>query len=159
MRGKRQRAILAQAVAETLPERNRARCLVGIDPGTKTGFAVWDRRLKAFSSIETTGIYTAIKRLEELVSKEPGAVFVRLEDATKRTWFGETGKERLKGAGSVERDCAIWVEVLTALRLPFELVPPKELRAPNESYFKQFTGYAGRTSVHARDAAWLVFKM
>jgi hypothetical protein len=35
------------------PPMPRKRYVVGIDPGVKTGFAVWDRKEKQFVSVET----------------------------------------------------------------------------------------------------------
>ena len=83
-------------------------------------------------------------------------MFVRVEDARLRTWFGNTGPEKWKGAGSIGRDCAIWVEVLTELQIPFELVHPKNVKETTSAYFKKLTGWTGKTSIHAREAAWLI---
>ena len=81
---------------------------------------------------------------------------VRIEDARQRTWFGNTGPEKWKGAGSIGRDCAIWEETLSKLKIPFELVHPKQVKATTAEQFKRLTGWTGRTSIHAREAAWLV---
>ena len=156
MRSRLSRAALSQQQTN-FQTGNRVRFMVGIDPGTHTGFAVWDRQTQSFSNVETLSIYRAIKSLE-ILAKNEGGVHVRIEDATARNWFGNSGREKLKGAGSVERDCAIWVEVCNELKVPFDLVHPKDVQAPAAAFFKRLTCYPGRTSVHARDAAWMVFK-
>jgi hypothetical protein len=128
---------------------------VGIDPGTSTGLAVWDAQQKEFYLLTTATITEAMKAVLGL-RERVAAIYI--EDARQRTWFGNSGRERLKGAGSVERDCSIWQQFCTEEDLPFYLVHPKNNRTKLEApQFKKLTGYAGRTSVHCRDAAMLVF--
>ena len=96
----------------------------------------------------------------EIVKKyeKSDIVQVRLEDARKRKWFGDSGRERLQGAGSVKRDCVIWEEFLNDRKIPYMLIAPKNnsTKLSAES-FKKITGYSGRTNEHTRDAAMLVF--
>lgn len=154
--------------ADLITAKRRASCLIGIDPGTHTGIAIKESGL--FRIIETMTIFEALNLTHEWFEYHKGNTLVRIEDARKRTWFGkskkvdvfgnlsyvETGRERLKGAGSVSRDCAIWEETLTKLKIPFELVHPKQVKATTAEQFKLLTGWAVRTSIHAREAAWLV---
>ena len=135
--------------------KRRATCLIGIDPGTKTGIAIKGSGLLRI--IETTTIWKAINLAHEWAEYHgKGNTLVRVEDARLRTWFGNTGPEKWKGAGSIGRDCAIWVEVLTELQIPFELVHPKNVKETTADYFKKLTGWTGKTSIHAREAAWLI---
>ena len=132
------------------------RYFIGIDVGTHTGVAVWDKHKKCFVEIVTTTILQAMS----IVSKYevPDGVQVRLEDARKRKWFGNSGRERLQGAGSVKRDCVIWEEFLNEEKIPYMLIAPKNNSTKmSADSFKKITGYSGRTSEHARDAAMLVF--
>ncbi len=63
-----------------------------------------------------------------------------------------------QGAGSVKRDCKIWEDFLTDLDIPFEMVAPRKgMTKYSAAAFKKLTGYEGKTSEHARDAAMLVF--
>ena len=140
--------------AAAIEARLSAVYLVGIDPGTKTGLAVKYRG--KFISIETTRIYNAIK-VFQAYAKTGHTVFVRIEDARLRTYFGKTDREKLQGAGSIKRDCAIWEEVLNELQIPFEFVHPKNAKATTAEMFKKFTGWEGRTSIHAREAASLIW--
>lgn len=132
------------------------RYFIGIDVGTHTGVAVWDKSEKRFVEIQTTSILKAmeiVKKYEKI-----DIVQVRLEDARKRKWFGDSGRERLQGAGSVKRDCVIWEEFLNDRKIPYMLIAPKNnnTKLSSES-FKKITGYSGRTNEHTRDAAMLVF--
>ena len=126
----------------------------GVDPGTHTGLAqICDGQIQ---NIETTTIFDAIKTVEAVFKAYGKRVFVRFEDARLRKWFGKSGPEKWKGAGSIMRDCAIWEETLTALGIPFEKVAPRDVKATTAEQFEKITGWKSRTSIHAREAAWLV---
>ena len=86
-------------------------------------------------------------------------VAVLYEDATKRKWYGNTGRERLKGAGSVERDAKIWRDFLAENKIKHKAIAPKNnITKLSAKQFALITGYKGRTNEHGRDAAMLVFK-
>lgn len=129
--------------------------LCGIDPGTHTGIAI--KAHGDLKLIETMSIWPALNLVKEWAEYEGRQnAFVRVEDARLRTWFDKSGPERWKGAGSIARDCAIWEEVLTELKIPFEMVHPKYVKETTADYFKKLTGWQGRTSKHAREAAWMI---
>ncbi|MCB0541931.1 MAG: hypothetical protein KDC70_00350 [Saprospiraceae bacterium] len=128
--------------------------IIGIDPGTKTGIAVKSEGLLKIVSTEKA--WRAHQIVREWAEYYNGNILVRVEDARQRQWFGDTGRERMKGAGSVERDCRIWEEMLTDLGIPFEMVHPKNVKATTAEQFKKITGCTVRTSIHAREAAWLI---
>ena len=126
---------------------------IGIDPGVNTGVAVWDSTVKKFLSIETMAILEAISK----VNVYRDAVII-IEDARQRKWFGNSGKERLQGAGSIKRDCQIWQEFLESNEITHYWVAPKNNKTKLDAMqFKQITGYVERTNVHGRDAAMLVY--
>ena len=129
---------------------------IGIDTGVHTGFAVWDSKERKLIELSTLKIHTAMLRVKELsISDE---VVVYFEDARKRKWFGSAGREQLQGAGSVKRDCTIWEDFLTDLDIPYHAVAPKNNTTKmNADLFAKITHWEGRTSEHARDAAFLVF--
>jgi hypothetical protein len=128
-----------------------AKVLIGVDPGTHTGIAV--KEDGKFYSIETMTIYEALQRV---VNYRYDDVLVRFEDARLRTFFGKSDREKLQGAGSVKRDCAIWEEVLTEYNIPFQRIHPRYVKATTAEQFKTLTGWPGQTSIHAREAAWLI---
>ena len=135
-----------------------ATLIVGIDPGVKTGFAVWSRAERRLTTVETLGITQAMTVIRTLA--DSGSLHsVRFEDARMRTWFGKKGREALQGAGSIKRDCSIWNEFLTGLvGVPFASISPQGKGAKlDASAFERLTGWQGRTSEHGRDAALLVF--
>jgi len=138
------------------PPANRltAEVLIGIDPGTNTGFAVKDR--DGFKVVETLTIWEALSRVKAWKALAGARLFVRVEDARQRKWFGNTGPEKWKGAGSIARDCSIWEEFLTHEKIAFEMVHPRDVKATTPERFKSLTGWTRRTSIHAREAAWLI---
>ena len=133
---------------------------IGIDTGTKTGFAVWDG--KRFLEIETLKLWQALDRVRRM--KEQGEdITVVFEDARQRKWLPREksiSEYRCKmiGAGSVKRDAVIWEEFCIDNGIKFFSVPPgKGLTKWSAQTFAEVTGWQGRTSNHGRDAALLVY--
>lgn len=133
---------------------------IGIDPGTHTGVAVWDTREGKFLSLRTLLIHRAMTFILtwSLKAEETGQeIQVVFEDARQRKWYGNESNAKRQGAGSVKRDCSIWEDFCRDYQIPFVAVPPiKGGTKVSESYFKTISGWKGRTSNHARDAAMLV---
>ena len=144
----------------TLPKLlAKAQCkyYIGIDPGVNTGFARWDKDDKIIVTCTTTTIHYAMLAIYKL-HDEGISFFVRVEDARKRKWFGNAGRDQLQGAGSIKRDCKIWEDFLTDLEAPFEMVAPKNNKTKMDAkIFQKITGWKERTNEHARDAAMLVY--
>lgn len=129
---------------------------IGIDPGTRTGLAVWDTREGKFLSLETLPIHRALRKVMEWYYTHD--VQVVFEDARQRTWFGHGDTNaKAQGAGSVKRDCSIWEDFCKDYNIPFWAKPPvKGATKVSADYFKMVSHYQGRTSEHSRDAAMLV---
>ena len=141
---------------------------IGIDPGTHTGVAVWDTRERKFLSLDTLPIHRALEKVKEMTHPfwhmdklYHEDIQVTFEDARQRTWFGHGDvSAKMQGAGSVKRDCSIWEDFCTDYEIPFKARPPlKGGTKVTAEYFRMLTGWEGRTSEHARDAAMLVFGM
>jgi hypothetical protein len=136
---------------------------IGIDTGTNTGLAVWNG--ERFTEIATMPIHRAMERVKGHFTnalRMRDSVTVIFEDARQRKWFGrmtaQKDRARLQGAGSVKRDATIWQDFLTDYGIPFEAKAPKNnITKMSPDYFAKLTGWTGRTSEHARDAAMLVF--
>ena len=133
----------------------RYELLIGIDTGTNTGFATYSPISRRLLSVETLLIHIAMERV--LTASQSLKLKVRFEDARLRKSFGDTGREVLQGAGSIKRDAVIWEDFLKDKGIAYEAVAPKENKTKlSEQAFRQMTGWTGRTSNHARDAAMLV---
>lgn len=132
------------------------RILIGIDPGVNTGFAVWSRKDETLINVETYSILDAQAEVLRWKYTNIGICLI-IEDARKRKWFGPNAEAKRQGAGSVKRDCKLWEDFCNREGIPFRLVHPKRGATKVKTVeFQALTGWRGRTSVHARDAAMLV---
>ena len=130
--------------------------LIGIDTGKNTGVCIYNPSTKKILKIYTCLIHTALS--EVLHWKELGEIFVMVEDARKRKWFGENSDAKKQGAGSVKRDATIWEDFLTDYEIPFEMIAPKPHKTKwTDELFRKVTKWEGQTSNHGRDAAILVY--
>jgi hypothetical protein len=135
---------------------------IGLDPGKNTGIAIWNTNTQRFELLDTVPIHKALEIVKEWGYPVRG-VRVYFEDARKRQFLprernASEYRGKLMGAGSVKRDSVIWQDALTDWGIPFEMVPPRAGATKwTAETFRNVTGYTGRTSNHARDAAILVF--
>lgn len=135
---------------------------IGIDPGDHTGVAIV--RDGVLAECITLPLHRALRVVLDLWEKRrPADPFrVVFEDARQRTWFQRERnvaeyRGKLMGAGAAKRDSRIWEEALTDWGIPFEAHKPTAGGTKwNPAYWQRVTGYTGRTSEHARDAALLV---
>lgn len=134
------------------------RIWVGIDVGTKTGFAVWDSKEKRFILLKTVLIHEAMQLVRDLRDQWGDELFVIFEDARKQKMVGYSRViqlSRAQGAGSVKRDSKIWEDYLLYLKVDFDARKPFGTKK-DKKLFELLTGISTRTSSHARDAAILV---
>ena len=135
---------------------------IGIDTGVHTGIAVWNSERKEFAVVDTMKIHEAMNFVYGYVDSDI-PFQVRFEDARQRTWIpmsknmtAELG--RAQGAGYVKAHCQIWEDFLTDYQIPFEAIAPRRnVTKLSAEQCGRITGYKGRTSEHARDAAMLVY--
>lgn len=138
-----------------------AKLVIGIDPGTNTGLAVWDAEDKKFHRVDTLSIVAA---MDLVLGCFPSPVRLVVEDARKRRWLPREKnlseyRGKLMGAGSIKRDCEIWEEFAALYGIPIQFIPPRKgLTKWDAETFNKMTGWKGRTSNHARDAALLVWE-
>lgn len=135
---------------------------IGIDTGVHTGIAIWDSEKRKFVYLDTLKIHEALQIVSSYAYKDV-PLCVRFEDARQRKWIpfaknmtGELG--RAQGAGYVKAHCQIWEDFLRDKDIPFEMIAPRRnVTKLSAEQFERITGYKGRTSGHARDAAMLVY--
>lgn len=139
--------------------------LIGIDPGVHTGLAVvTEQRLVRVAS-PAPSILEAMDSVRALTLRDgPQNVLVIWEDARKiggmhgmaRGTAGDTA--RLRGVGSVHRDCAIWEEFLERHQLRHVAISPAAKGAKlSDGQFRQVSGWTLPTNQHSRDAAMMVW--
>ena len=138
--------------------------MLGVDPGVATGVAVWDREARRLVLVTAMAIHDAMEFTRK--TSVSGALHsVTFEDARLRRWFGSADARQARsgpgvreGVGSVKRDCAIWQDYLTAMRIPFAAVKPATGATKwDAKTFARVTGWTASTNSHGRDAGVLVF--
>jgi len=132
--------------------------IIGIDPGVKTGFAVWCTEAKSLLEVACyDAVEAEVRTLRYGIWYDPD-VYVLFEDARLRRWYGTKGTEALQGAGSIKRDSARWQEFCEFHKLPYKGLPPaKGATKWDAERFAKVTGWKARTNEHARDAAMMVY--
>jgi hypothetical protein len=140
-------------------QSHKHKIYIGIDTGVHTGVAFWETSTKSLTKVSTMKIHEAMKLVEDCIYRYGAEnVMVRFEDARLRKWFGNAGREQLQGAGSIKRDCTIWNDFLSDLKIEFKAVAPKNNTTKmSAEQFKRITKWEGRTNEHSRDATFLVF--
>lgn len=132
---------------------------IGIDTGSNTGIAIWSQEENKLIHVETVKIHRAMKIVEAHIEQYgTEKIVVRFEDARLRKWYGNSGREKLQGAGSVKRDAVIWQDFLAELGVENKAIAPaNNTTKMSADQFKRTTGWTGKTNEHGRDAAWLVY--
>ena len=135
--------------------------LIGIDTGVKTGFAhSIDGVLQEVSTQTILSAQDKVLDIRDEAAQSDVKLVVCIEDVRKRKWVDPSiGGERLKGVGSVTRDCSIWQEFCERNGLRHILVPPAHIDTKRKAKdFEMITGWTARTSEHARDAGMMIYK-
>lgn len=158
---------VTQRMGKTVEEKTppKFRYYVGIDTGVQTGLAVWDKHEKKLIDVQTLMIHEAMDTVRNWIHLH---AFIRVEDARQREYLAEEKNDaeyrgKLMGAGSVMRDAKIWEDYLKDMfekwqGVHYEMVAPKNNKTKlDAAEFVKITGWKKRCSIHARDAAMLVF--
>lgn len=137
--------------------KKKYKYVIGIDPGTHTGLAVYDTEEGKLIEVSTLKIFDAFIRI--YFYRIFGDILLRVENPN--TWKPFRQKDhysKIQGAGSIKRDFAIWKSFADENHIDFEGVSLQStLKKLNATTFKQLTKWEGKTSTHARDAAMLCF--
>lgn len=138
---------------------------IGIDPGERTGLAVYDTTARRLQDVRTEPLHRALDIVRLCAKTTGGDLVVIFEDARQRKWLPQERSSaeyrgKLMGAGAAKRDAKIWEEFLTDHGIPFRMVPPRPGATKwSPERFGKLTGWTKRTSNHGRDAALLVYGM
>lgn len=128
--------------------------IIGVDPGVKTGFAVWDGN--TFSLIKSYSIYDFFDMAIQYDIKYQCKFII--EDARQRKWYGNS-KGKDQGAGWIRTLSGVYESFFKDHQMDYEMIHPlKGGTKWNAKQFKQYTGYEQQTNEHGRDAAVIVFK-
>lgn len=127
-----------------------SRC-VGIDPGKKTGIAVYDKTLGRLIDVWTTdfwGAYDFVKREDLPIDK----VIIEVP-RTKANWHRKGCDITSANVGGIYREAHLLADGIEKLGLTvIRQHPPGKVDA---EYIKRLTGWDQRTCEHKRDAIML----
>jgi hypothetical protein len=134
--------------------------IIGIDPGRKTGIAVYTPETKSLI-LGTYKLHQAFDQVKKL--NQHFNIEVVIENPNLWTHFQnvKNARAKMQGAGSVKRDYSAWTDFLDDYKITYKAVRPDKTRngyAYDVELFKKITGYTERCSEHARVAALLVYK-
>jgi hypothetical protein len=132
--------------------------LIGIDPGVKNGFAIYDCDRKKLLHVCSLKTYEVFERIKAYLFKG-NHVTVYIEDPTTWKPFKGSGNQahRMKGAGSVTARFKAITEFLEDTHvLHFKVPIQGNAKKMDANMFKRITGYTELTNEHGRDAALLI---
>lgn len=147
--------------------------IIGIDPGVKTGVAVYDSKDRKFLALKTCGFWEALDFVRPYILHDKVGFVV--EDPRQNASLYERYKYQLaKGGGDFlrkilktaqdvggnKRSGQLLVEYFRKRKLPLVTVRPKKgstAKHIDKDHFHKMIGWKGNSSEHARDAAYLVW--
>lgn len=151
---------------------------IGIDPGIKTGIALWNAKTREFEVIMTTDILAAMTFVRCLnASVDVTVVFSDCrwardkethfacfvnnsteEDKSSTHFFVDVEWEDENSLDSAKQECDIWESFLKVEKIKYDataLIYFGEIL--NATEFKKLVGWNKQTTQHDRNAAMLVF--
>lgn len=153
-------------VIQQIPKLVNIRYYIGIDGGTNTGFAVWDKKERRFEVIKTLDFWRVYEYINKYYPAEHTQIVIEDPSQNKpvfvRRYDPKSVRESLKIAqdvGGVKRETEKMIEGLERKEYKVQRVRPMKgsMTKLTADYFRRITKYEGSTSEHARDAAMLVF--
>lgn len=137
---------------------------LGIDGGSDTGVAMWDKIGKKFDWIETVAFWDLSEYLISLtdIAKQNLCVVIEDPGLNKSINAGRRNANPLimgkigQAVGSVKAESRLLIYLLERLNINHVVIRPTAGKK-NASQFKSITKYEASTNQHERDAGLLVF--
>ena len=146
---------------------------IGIDPGVKTGIAIWRTSPPALLDVATADFFGTCRMLSKVIDptrktnvtvviEDPnlieGVYRQRVAAVIKSRQFHQmqTLLKIAQNVGMNKRDAQLLIQYCESLGFRVIKVKPTNTKRTAKE-FKQLTKYSVTTSQHARDAAMLVF--
>ncbi len=132
--------------------------IMGIDPGTHTGIAIY--RAGALADLQTIEPFQLVEVIETVF---PTRVVYEDSRLQSHTWSRNlSAAAQLKVArdvGQIDAWCRLIVATCERLGIPAHSISPKAKGAKLDAgQFKALTGWSGRSNEHTRDAAALAWQ-
>jgi len=133
--------------------------IVGVDPGLKTGVAVYSEAREEITFLKTLDWWDAIDYLT-LVLKDASLILVEDPSQNKPVFNRALGAGPMgrisQNVGSNKTMASLMIEALIRHEIPVKAVRPSKEKWNNDTFQEHFS-YDGRSSQHARDAARLIY--
>jgi len=131
------------------------RYVIGIDPGKKTGFAVYDRSQKKLIEVESTNFCSLIFDVD--IRFHPDMVYKVIieKPKTKQMFHKKASPTMGVNVGMNRREAELLIEWFELKA--YNVVASKPLGKVDKDRFKKLTGWQGRTNEHSRDAGMLAY--
>ena len=137
---------------------------VGIDPGIKCGWAMWDHTEQDFTAIKTLSFWDTIEAISLLRPMSMFTVYIEDPQQNKPVFarkgvHGPALSRVAQNVGSNKAYARLIIEFCERHGVQYKAVRPdsKSMTKMTAKQFQQMTGWMQRTSEHARDAAALVW--
>jgi len=150
--------------------------IIGIDPGTSTGFAAMDTAIKTKDKLITVKTLTSDKNglafwkcidavaVVKMSAKGSGdKIVVYIENPNQNVTYvkagdGTSGKrEKIsRNVGMNQKEAQLLIEGVERLGVDVKTLVPNSQKW-SADLFKRYTGYSKQTSQHARDAVRLIW--
>ncbi len=135
---------------------------IGIDPGSNTGIAFWNKskkelRLHQFKNHCTGMLFLYNLLLTSIDAKEVKLIIEDARKAKKRPDLKKVNAGKAQGVGYVKAYSKDWEAFCKLQKVPYELRAPANTKASPE-YFEKLTGMkTTKTQSHMRDAGMMVY--
>lgn len=144
------------------------RIFIGIDPGVKTGIAVWNSSNGRFDALKTLTFWEAVEELQQwadlaqefvpkkIVVEDPNMISTTF---TRQGVFGRSHAKISQNVGACKRDAQLIVEKCKSIGFTVVCIAPgaNKYINLNAQKFKALTGCDLPSSQHSRDAAAYVW--
>ena len=154
---------------QTAQHSTKPSLVAGIDPGERTGVAVYDGRRRELVLCDSMAFWEAVLLFEnELLPRGDGGHvgLVVVEDARRLPIYDRHRRRRLsreerdrlcRSVGRIDRDTDLWAQWLHERGYTVRLQAPVRAGKWDGQTLQRVTGYRGATNQHGRDAARLVW--
>lgn len=131
------------------------RYVIGIDPGKKTGYAVYDKLDGELIILQSVDFWELIFDVDIRFGPDVVGKVVIEKPSTKQMFHKNASPTMGVNVGMNRREAELLIEWFS--RKEYNVVVSKPLGKINKDKFKKITGWQGRTNEHTRDAGMLAY--
>jgi hypothetical protein len=145
-------------------DRPKRSIYIGIDPGASTGIGVWHHDEQRICDVRTLDFWRTVDYV--VTTYPPDVALLVIEDPNLNPFMYERAMKdgssmaallkRAQNVGENKREASLLIKRFRELGYAVETFKPTKKKW-TEPYFRQITGYTGRTSEHSRDALSFVY--